>query len=539
MKRLILPAAIVFLFGVLLGTTLGDAFLRTPDSAQLRKVEEAYRLIAGRYVDDIDTDKLTESAIFGMLEGLDPHSNYISAAEIQAVQDGFRGEFGGVGIWYELVADTPRVSSTVPEGPSERAGVLPGDRIVTINGTSSVGDSSRTVQRRLKGAIGTDVSITVKRRGADDDVPITITRGRIPLLSVDAAYMLDDSTGLIKIGRFATTTHREFMESAAELTGLGMQRLIIDLRNNPGGIMETAVAIADELIPEGFDIVSTRSRDRSIVRTERATRGGLLERIPLLVLINENSASASEILAGAIQDTDRGILIGERTFGKALVQQQFPLDDGSYIHLTVSRYYTPSGRLIQTPYEGADMHDYLERKFENAAILDAEKVPDSLRYSTAAGRTVAGGGGVLPDRIVQIDSSSVLLDPLFRRLNARIADIRFVRDLFDREQDAWRSRWESDQDRFMSAFSVDAALMNRFWEFVDSQDLLGSYASNVTARDRARVEPSLKILLKARIAQNIFGSSAYYPVIQPLDTDLMVARDAWPDAVAFATGAAE
>ncbi len=527
--RYLLPAAFVFLIGVLLGATIWERYLDVADTSSLRRVEEAYRLIESRYVDDVDVERLSESAIYGMLEGLDPHSAYIPKEEIQGVQDGFRGEFGGVGIWYEVVADTPRVSSTVPDGPSEKAGVQPGDRIVAVNGSSSVGDSSRTVQRRLKGRIKTDVDIMVKRRGVSDPVAITITRDRIPLYSVDTAYMLDEATGVIKISRFATTTHREFMDKVAELRERGMQRVIVDVRNNPGGVMEPSVRIADEFLPAGFDIVSTRSEDRNVKRTERATSGGRLENTPVIVLINENSASASEILAGAIQDNDRGLLIGERTFGKALVQQQFPLNDGSYMHLTVSRYYTPSGRLIQTPYDGHDLSNYLDRKFDDTWVLDGERLPDSLRFETRSGRVVAGGGGVFPDHFVEPDSTSLLRHPLFRGLNAQIADIRFVRDLFDREQDTWRERWPDRAD-FVQSFEVNQKLVRDFWTFVADQGLLsGAGAPEATSASRRAVEPLLKTMLKARIAQNLFGSSAYYPVVRSLDVDLQVAQQMWSE----------
>jgi len=534
MRRFILPATCIFLFGVLLGTTLVDSFFVDGDASNLRKVEEAYSVIVNRYVDGVDADALTQSAIYGMLDNLDPHSTYISRSEVQSVQAGFEGEFGGVGIWYEVVADSPRVSSVVPEGPSARAGILPGDRIVAIEGFSAVGDSTRTVQRRLRGKIGTDVSVAVKRRGVDELLPFTIVRGSIPLFSVDAAYMLDDRTGLIRMGRFAATTHGEFMEKVDELQAAGMERIVVDVRDNPGGVMEAAVRIADEFLPAGYDIVETKGRRGSTTRVERSTDGGRLETTPVIVLVNENSASASEILAGAIQDNDRGLVVGHRTFGKALVQQQFQLDDGSVIHLTVSRYYTPSGRLIQTPYEGADMSGYLAQKFENAYVLDAERLPDSLTFSTRTGRVVAGGGGILPDHIVDAEASSPYAHPLLGAVTRTMADIRFVRDLFDREQDAWRVRWDGREAEFMQSYEVDDALLASFWRFVDDGRILSGQSATGDSAARTAVGPPLRILLKARIAQNLFGIAAYYPVIQAVDVDLDVVAESWPEAVAFA-----
>lgn len=531
MRRLILPAVVLFLFGVLLGSTLVDTFLATGDTSSLRKVEDAYSFIVSRYVDEIDTEQLSEQAIYGMLENLDPHSTYISREDIQEIQEGFLGEFGGVGIWYEVVADSPRVSATVTDGPSERAGILPGDRIVSIEGRSSTGDSTRTVQQRLKGPVGVPVNVTVKRRGFADPLPFTIVRATIPLYSVDTAYMLDERTGLIKIGRFATTTYDEFMEKVDELIEQGMERVVVDVRNNPGGIMETAVQISDEFLPGGFDIVETRARDQKTGRTLRSTDGGKLEEMPLVVLVNENSASASEILAGAIQDNDRGVIVGQRTFGKALVQQQFSLDDGSVLHLTVSRYFTPSGRLIQTPYDGGDMSEYLAHKFDNVYGLDEASLPDSLKYTTVGGRVVAGGGGILPDHVVEPDSTSGLAHPLMHALNRSIADIRFVRDLFDKEQDAWRARWDGKQDEFISSYEVDDALKQRFWEFVVRDSLLADAGGGVAADAAAKsaIDPTLSVLLKARLAQNLYGSSAYFPVIQTLDPDLRVVRGSWAE----------
>jgi len=530
MRRLILPAVLLFLFGVLLGSTLVDTFLATGDTSSLRKVEDAYSFIVSKYVDQVDTDRLTEQAIYGMLEDLDPHSTYISREDIREVQEGFLGEFGGVGIWYEVVADSPRVSSTVTDGPSEKVGILPGDRIITIAGRSSTGDSTRTVQKRLKGAVGKPIDVTVKRRGFAEPLPFTIIREKIPLYSVDTSYMLDERTGVIKIGRFATTTYDEFMEKVAELTQSGMRRLVVDLRNNPGGIMETAVRITDEFLPAGFDIVETRARDQSTGRKQRSTNGGQLESVPLIVVVNENSASASEILAGAIQDNDRGLVIGERTFGKALVQQQFSLDDGSVLHLTVSRYFTPSGRLIQTPYEGADMSAYLAHKFDNVYGLDTTSLPDSLSYSTRSGRVVAGGGGILPDHIVEPDSTTALAHPLMRALNRSMGDIRFVRDLFDREQDAWRARWSGSQQEFVAFYEVDAGLKRSFWNFVERDALLAEQDVAADDASKAAIDETLSVLLKARLAQNLFGSAAYYPVIQQLDIDLQVAQESWPEA---------
>src|SRR5690606_17462886 len=439
----------------------------------LRKLEDAFVIINQRYVEEVNSNDLAESAILSMLRNLDPHSTYISAEEAESVQQSYQGSFGGIGIWFEILRndddpsdDTVRVVSIISDGPSEKAGLMPGDRIVSIADSSAIGLTENEVTSKLKGKIGTQVKIEVKRRGVQEPIPFTLTRDEIPLYTVDTSYMLDDATGYLRISRFSMATYDEFMDHVRELQEQGMQQLILDLRSNPGGIMEAAIQIVDEIVPGDEMIVYTKGRRDEATSAYRTRRAGVLEDTPVIVLVNEYSASASEIVAGALQDHDRALIIGQRTFGKGLVQNQFPLPDGSYLHMTVARYYTPSGRLIQTPYENGDTKDYYATKM--ATLGEAtfhpneyiESIPDSLRYKTEHGRDVFGGGGILPDVIVQPDTTPVTTAVLHNGL-----DFRFVRQWFLEQEGQLRDTWGDRQEAFIDEFEVGDDLWNAFWEY--------------------------------------------------------------------------
>ena len=357
-KKMYLVPVVVLMAGIVLGMGIGQVMSSDDTLEQLRKLEDAFIVITQQYVEKVDPADMAEEAITGMLKELDPHSSYISAEQIAEVQESYQGSFGGIGVWFEIIDDTARVTSVINGGPSEKVGILAGDRIVLIDDSSSVGLNSNGIQKRLKGPVGTPVTVGVQRRGLAEPVSFEITRGRIPLYSIDTSYMVDDQTGYIRVGRFAMTTHREFRERMDQLKAQGMERLILDLRDNPGGIKSTAVGIADELVGAGKTLVYTQGRLARENERDASTAGGQFEEQPVIVLVNRYSASGSEIVAGALQDHDRALIVGERTFGKALVQRQFPLRDGSVLQMTVSRYYTPSGRLIQTPYEQGDYEDY-------------------------------------------------------------------------------------------------------------------------------------------------------------------------------------
>ena len=540
--------------GLIVGVQVQDAVSASEDVEQLRKIEEAYEYITRAYVEEVDSAQLAEDAIEGMLAGLDPHSVYVSPDEMRRVRESFDASFEGIGIWYEFIegrddADTLVVLMPITGGPSDEAGLQAGDRILTIDGESAIGFETPDVQRTLKGPRGTSVALSVDRPGYREPLSFTITRDKIPLNTVDAAYMIDDETGLIKLQRFARTSHEEVRGAIRQLKREGMERLVLDLRGNAGGLLDQAYAIADEFLGAGEMIVYTESRHASNRRQYRASAGGSYESGPLIVLIDENSASASEIVAGALQDHDRALLVGRRTFGKGLVQQQFPMTDGSVLQMTVSRYFTPAGRLIQTPYEvGASDEDYYSSKVAlrdavegrlaptggrvDAGRLGAD-VPDSLVFRTDGGRTVYGGGGILPDYIVPFDTASAA----FRAVAGRQLDNAFARVEIERLGDDFRATWEGRELAFAREFVVDDATFARFLQFVDAEGLpvVAERAEDgdedVLVRseaDAARDELATRI--KAFMARRLFGAEAFYPVIGSIDGALLQARALWSDA---------
>lgn len=546
--RILLPALLLFVVGVLAGARFGGMF-RAPDSLeQLRKLEDAYMLIDRKYVEEVEADQVVERAIEAMLDELDPHSIYISADLVPKVQEGYRGTFGGIGIWFESPpGDTARVTSIIPDGPSEEVGLQPGDLIVAVEDSVVVGLISTGIQDLIKGEIGTNVRLSIVRRGVANPFDLTIKRGRIPISSIDASYMIDETTGYVRIGRFAMTTHTEFRDELAELKGLGMQRLVLDLRDNPGGIKQTAVLVADELLPAGKTIVFTKSRNESEEETDASRSGGLFEEGPVIVLVNENTASGSEIVSGALQDHDRALIVGRRTFGKGLVQRPFELRDGSVLQLTVSKYYMPSGRLIQTPYESGDIEAYYETKrgdFREATYAPTEyleHIPDSLRFSTSSGRTVFGGGGVMPDIVVPPDSLAPINHPLLGAVVSRSHDAVFARRWFlDREPEL-RADWSDQRDRFIDSFSVDDDFMEGFWSYlaenniVITDDTTGADGQiRFSPTDARSVDPIIRTILKARIAQRLFRSEAWFPIFNRIDPMVQAALGQWAGAEALA-----
>ncbi len=546
----------VLAVGLLVGVQVQDAVSASDDVEQLRKIEEAYEYITRGYVEQVDSAQLAEDAIEGMLAGLDPHSIYISAEEMRSVQENFNASFEGVGIWYEFIegrkdADTLVVLMPITGGPSDEAGLLAGDRIVEVDGENAIGFERGDVERTLKGPRGTTVDLVVHRPGYTDPLTFTITRDKIPLNTVDASYMVDDQTGLIKLQRFARTSHEEVRDAIRELKGQGMERLVLDLRGNAGGLLDQAYAIADEFLAAGDMIVYTESRHPNNRRQYRATAGGSYESGPLIVLIDENSASASEIVAGALQDHDRALLVGRRSFGKGLVQQQFPMTDGSVLQMTVSRYFTPAGRLIQTPYVvGHSDEEYYEAKI---ALRDAVEgqlaprggrvdagafgstVPDSLVFRTDAGRTVYGGGGILPDFIVPFDTASVA----FQTVAGRQLDNEFARVELERLGEAFRQQWGGREQAFNAEYQISDATFDRFLSYVDAHGVKvvaerpdgEDRETDVLVRteaDEARDEITTRI--KAFMARRLFGAEAFYPVISSLDPALQQARSLWTDA---------
>lgn len=536
---------------LLLGVQIGTAVSGDSTYDVLRKLEEAFMIVTRHYVDDIDNAEVAEEAIRGMLGELDPHSVYISKDQMQRVNESFNASFEGIGISYEFVEgpegrDTVAVLNPLPGGPSDEAGLMSGDRIVKVDGASAVGWSTEEVQSNLKGPRGTQVEVGVLRPGFDEELSFTITRDKIPLYTLEAAYMMDDRTGFIKLDRFARTTYQEFRQALQELKASGMERLILDLRGNPGGYMDMAIRISDDFLSEGQVIVSARGRLEENNMESVARRGGLFEEGPVIVLVDENSASASEIVAGALQDHDRGLIIGRRTFGKGLVQKQYGLSDGSAVRVTVARYYTPSGRLIQTPYEDGDREDYYavkrdlrDQEAEMSAQEILQRMPDSLKYRTDTGRIVVSGGGILPDYLIPRDTLSAFAQVVLGR-NVEDGFVRYWLDTNDTMRDAW-----PDAEAFAQDFAVSEAMYEAFLAYAEQEHGLTfqeepsderavfSYAE--LDADRAVMET----ILRARLAVRLYEQSAQYPILHDIDEVVKNAMTRWDQAQDLAFSYAE
>ncbi|MDP2114452.1 MAG: S41 family peptidase, partial [Bacteroidota bacterium] len=404
--------AIAVVTGILIGNRLtrnSGANQPSFSMSGFNKMDAVIELIKNSYVDSVSTDSLIEKAIPLLLKNLDPHTSYIPPKEMVGVEEEMRGNFGGIGVQFSIQNDTVMVVDVISGGPSSKLGILPGDRIVTVNDTllAGAGLKNEKVLSKLRGEKGTKVNVGIKRKGFKDLFEFNITRGEIPIYSVDVSYMIDETTGYIKVSRFGEKTYQEFMEGMKKLTQLGMKTVIVDMRGNPGGYLNAVIRMVNEFLVKGELIVYTQGHSQPR-KTFNADSNGTFRDKGVVVLIDDFSASASEIFAGAIQDNDRGWVIGRRSFGKGLVQEQIPFKDGSALRLTVARYYTPSGRSIQKPYDkGNDKYykDIMDRaihgEFQQA---DSIQFSDSLKYTTLAGRTVYGGGGIMPDFFIPADT---------------------------------------------------------------------------------------------------------------------------------------
>ncbi len=554
LRKPLLALTVAAALVVVVGMQTKDAASGAASTDDARKVEEAFNIIARNYVEGVDSARLSEDAIEGMLEGLDPHSVYIDASEMRAVRENFNASFEGIGIYYEFLEggddrDTLAVLMPIAGGPSEEAGLLAGDRILTVGDTTALGWERAEVEKYLKGPKGTEVEVKVRRQGYPSPLTFTITRDKIPLNTVIASHMIDETTGYIKLQRFARTSYDEFMTALRGLEAQGMERLVFDLRDNAGGLMEMAIRISDEFLPAGDMVVYTQSRRGDFNREYHARPGGAFETEPVIVLVNENSASASEIVAGALQDHDRALVVGRRTFGKGLVQQQFQLTDGSVLQMTISRYYTPAGRLIQTPYErGEADEDYYASKVDlveadreqltgaHGAVLASAlvgEVPDSLRFQTDGGRTVYGGGGILPDYLVPLDSVSAAL----RTVIARSLDSEFARTYLDAHPDL-RAQWDGRERDFVRSYTVGDDVFAAFEDYARSRDVEivdrpvaeDEREEAISRADLATARGDVEARIKAYLARRLFGIEAFYPVIQSIDPIITEGMTLWPQA---------
>lgn len=475
------------------------------------KLERTLQLVKGLYVDDVDSKVITEAAIRAMLAELDPHSSYLNEEEVRAMNEPLQGNFDGIGISFNMLTDTLYVMEVIAGGPSQKVGILPGDKFILVNDTliAGVKMNNQDVIKRLRGPKGTVVSVKLLRRGMPGLTEFRIVRDKIPITSIDAAYMITDNIGYIRLSRFGITSADEFKQAERKLKSEGMKHLIFDLTDNGGGILQTANEIADEFLDNSKLIVYTEGKNQPRF-TMNATKGGELQTGKLVVLVNEASASASEILAGALQDWDRGVVVGRRTFGKGLVQRQLPLPDGTMIRLTVARYYTPSGRSIQKPYEvgrkDAYDQDFMNR-YEHGEMFDADSIqfPDSLKYKTLINkRTVYGGGGIMPDYFVPLDTTRGTM--LHAHLNARGVINRTAITLVDNQRSALLKKYP-DVVRFYDGFQITEDTEQRLQAVAEAEKVTWN------EEEYNRSKPLIFLQLKALMARDLYDSSAFYRII--------------------------
>ncbi len=525
---------VILAIGLAAGILIGATFAGPENTVAnfmkgVMKFREVLSLIDKAYVDDVNPDELTETAITKMLEKLDPHTVYIPAKDVELSDSDLKKEFEGIGIEFNIFRDTIVVLAPLSGGPSEKVGIMAGDKIVTVDGetVAGIGITNRGVIDRLRGKKGTKVIVGIKRRGNPEILEFTIIRDKIPQYSVDAGYMVNDEVGYIKISRFSEATYDEFREKLKGLLDQGMQKLIIDLQSNPGGYMDRAVNIADEVLPDNTIIVSQDGKEPRAKAEYKAYRKGLFEEGPLIVLINEGSASGSEIVAGAIQDNDRGLLVGRRSFGKGLVQSLFRLSDGSELRLTIARYYTPSGRCIQRSYEkglSAYQMDFHNR-VEHGELFhkDSVKFNDSLKYNTVKGRVVYGGGGIMPDVFVPLDTSRDSKYYIKLRNNNVLRE--FSLNYYQKNK---KKLSKMKFDDYLNNFEIDDNMM---------KDLMAMGEKLGVKPDEAGLKKSetvIKAIVKASIARNVWGRESFYPVINEINEIFQEALKHFDDAEALA-----
>ena len=475
----------------------------------MRKLNLAQFAIANLYVDETDENKLVEAAIQGMLKELDPHSTYSDAEEVKKMNEPLQGNFDGIGIQFNMAEDTLFVIQPVSGGPSEKVGIRAGDRITHVNDTLIAGVKMTTddITRRLKGVKGTKVNVKVVRRGVEEPLAFTIERDKIPVYSLDASYMITPKIGYIKINRFGATTYEEFMEALARLKGQGLQDLVLDLQGNGGGYLNAAIDIANEFLGSGELIVYTEGR-RNPRREFYAKGDGKLQNGKLVVLVDEYSASASEIVAGAVQDWDRGLVVGRRSFGKGLVQRPIDLPDGSMIRLTVARYYTPAGRCIQKPYESIEQYNAdLIARYNRGEMMSADSIhfPDSLKCTTLKkGRTVYGGGGIMPDYFVPVDTT------LFTKYHSRLSNkgvlLKVHFQLIDAHREEWIKKYD-DYAVFCRDFELDEQMLGQLIEEGKKEGV--EYNEEQFQKSKFLI----KLQLKALIARDLWDMNEYYHTI--------------------------
>lgn len=511
----------------------------------VKKFDRVLNIVERDYVDTVDTKKLTEIAIRAMLDTLDPHTVYISAEDMKAVNEDFQGSFDGIGVEFDIVKDTLTVVTPIPGGPSEALGIRSGDRIVKVNDTTVVGINRNDVPKKLRGPKGTKVKLDVKRAGQSELLTFNVVRDKIPLNSVETSYIIDGTNiGYISVNRFMATTHDEVVKALTDLKSQGMKNILLDLRGNPGGYLDQAEKLANEFLSKGDTIVYTISRISEFNETSIATGGNEWENMPMVILIDAGSASASEIVSGAIQDHDRGLIVGETSFGKGLVQRQFPLQDGSAFRLTISHYYTPSGRCIQRNYEDKNEYrrlagrlelepgSYIDHsidkykkqveKFNTTVKNSKEKINiDSLPlFKTDCGRIVFGAGGITPDVIVKSDT----IQMMSRKIRSAGIFMLYCDDYYRTHENELKSKYQNNFSDFLKNFVVTDDMMKGFKKIVEANDIKWD------DKDAKIDDEFYRISIKSTIAKSLWGRSKSMQVFSSLDNMINTAVKYFPDA---------
>src|SRR6187551_1363306 len=501
--------------GIFIGATFNTKRSSSEVGKDVQKLRDVLTQLQEDYVDTINTSLLVDEAIQTMLNKLDPHSSYIPASDRLAANEDLRGNFEGIGIEFNIFNDTITVVSPLSGGPSEALGIQSGDKIIVVDGKNmaGVGVTSPDVMKALKGPKGSEVKVTMLRQ--NKEIEYTIIRDKIPQFSVDVSYMIDKEVGYIKVNRFAATTYDEFQQSMKKLKEKGMKKLVLDLQGNPGGYMNIAIDMADDFLETDKKIVFTHGKDKKYDSEALSTAKGEFEKGDLIILVNEGSASASEILAGALQDNDRALIVGRRSFGKGLVQSPFDLSDGSELRLTISRYYTPSGRSIQKPYEDEDAYgqDIISR-YNHGEFFhsDSIKFNDSLKYKTENGRTVYGGGGIMPDYFVPLDTT---LNSHY--LNALYTSTSIQEYTFGYAEKNKEALAKKGFENFLNQFEVSDQMLS---------DLVKVGERNGVKPDRKELKQRKKLFqihIKAQVARKIWNNEGFYPVMNETNEILLQA----------------
>jgi carboxyl-terminal processing protease len=535
MKRQYSIRTIALIAVLSLGAGVGLDKLVSADNIyeQIQKFGDVLSFTDKNYVEPVDVSKLTEAAINGMLNTLDPHSVYIPAKQFETVTDQFSGQFQGIGVSFRVLNDTITVMEPVGGGPSARLGIMSNDRIIRINDSSAIGFTDTQVMKTLRGPKGTKVKVTIVRPGVKDQLNFVITRDVIPFVSISASLMLKGDVGYVKLDRFSETTHEEMARALSKLKAEGMKRLILDLRDDGGGYLEEAVRLADLFLDGGpkdnpRKIVYTKARRPELEDVYYAHTGDPYEKLPLIVMINHATASASEIVSGAIQDWDRGLIVGETSFGKGLVQRQMKLSDGSAFRITIARYYTPSGRLIQRPYEGMDRTAYQMEPFERKE-KEGENVEhthdaseDSLGpvFKTASGRPVRGSGGIIPDYIVTGGSATKLFSEIFRRN----LFFDYAKEFSEGPGLPLREKYNNNLAGFKKDFEISDTMLDEFMKFVATKGVA------VDKKEEEKDIVFIKARLKGEIANVFFGFEGLVSVMLDVDPQIQKALTLFPEA---------